>query len=85
MKIDKVYTIIRLFLASICSHVRNMVLFSFNDISKKGLFFFYIMYFLLYNPNLKSFFFAVEPRNTFFSFFCCFYVFFWFVCLVRIG
>ena len=30
----------------------NGVLFSFNGMSKKGLF--YIMYFLLYNTNLKS-------------------------------
>ena len=38
---------------------------------KKGLIFFYVMYFWLYNLNLKSvFFFAVELINTFF--FVCF-------------
>ena len=44
---------------------------------KKDLF--YIMYFLLYNPNLKSVFCRRTYINTFFL------MLFWFVCEVRLG
>ena len=46
----------------------SWVMFSFKGISKKGLFFFYIMYFLLYNPNLK-FVFCGRTYKYFFMFF----------------
>ena len=42
------------------------VLFSFKVISKKGLF--YIMYFLLYNPNLKSVFCGQKKKKRIYRF-----------------
>ena len=62
------------------AYKKNMVLFSFKVISKKGLF--YIMYFLLYNPNLKSVFCGPTYKYVFFF---LFFMFFLFVCLVRLG
>ena len=56
-----------------------LVLFSFKDVSKIGPFFFYVMYFLLYNPNLKSVFGGRNYKYVFFR--CCFFMFF-LVCLL---
>ena len=53
---------------------QKMVLLSFK-LSKKGLFSFNIMYFLLYNPNLKSAFCGRTYKCVFF------FMFFWFVWL----
>ena len=59
---------------------KNRYCFPLRSYQNKGLFFFCIMYFLLWNPNLKSVFCGRAYKYVFKMFF----FFFWFVCLVRL-
>ena len=64
-------------------HLCKRYCFPLRSYQKKDLFFFYVIYFLLYNPNLKSVFCGRTYKYV--LFFLCFLMSFWFVCLVRLG